>query len=95
MATADIHVSEATHDDHEDHHEHEQSFVTKYIFSQDHKVIAKQFLISGILWAVIGGMLSLVFRIQLGFPNADLYWLRPILGDWITTTGSLDPEFME
>ncbi len=92
MATADIHVSEATHDDQHDH-EHEQSFVTKYIFSQDHKTIAKQFLISGIFWALIGGMLSLAFRIQLGFPDANLEWLRPIFGEWITSTGSLDPGF--
>ncbi len=37
--------------------------------------------------------MSLVFRIQLGFPDADLFWLRPILGDWISESGSLDPEF--
>lgn len=91
MAIADIHISEATHDEHE--HEHEQSFITKYIFSQDHKTIAKQFLISGIFWALVGGMLSLAFRIQLGFPQANLEWLRPIFGEWITSTGSLDPEF--
>ena len=41
---------------HEEHHEHhEQSFIRKYIFSEDHKTIAKQFLITGIFWAVIGG----------------------------------------
>ena len=36
------------------HHHHKQSFITKYIFSQDHKVIGKQFLITGITWAMIG-----------------------------------------
>ncbi len=91
MATADIHVAEGTH--HEDHHDHEQSFVTKYIFSQDHKTIAKQFLITGIFWALMGGMMSLVFRLQLGFPEASLEWLRPFFGDWITESGKLDPEF--
>jgi len=90
MATADIHVTEHAHDD---HHEHQQSFISKYIFSEDHKTIAKQFLITGIFWALLGGLMSLVFRIQLGFPDADLFWLRPILGDWITETGALDPEF--
>ena len=34
-------------DEHHDEH-HDQSFITKYIFSEDHKVIAKQFLITGI-----------------------------------------------
>jgi len=91
MATADIHVSE--HIGHDDQHEHQQSFVTKYIFSQDHKTIAKQFLITGIFWALMGGMMSFVFRIQLGFPNADLTWLKPIFGGWIMESGALDPEF--
>jgi cytochrome c oxidase subunit 1 len=78
----------------EDHvHEHHGNFITNYIFSTDHKIIAKQYLISGIFWALIGGGLSLIFRLQLGFPEAQLEWLRPLLGKWITTTGKLDPEF--
>lgn len=57
----------------EDHHDdHEQSFISKYIFTTDHKTIAKQFLITGILWAVIGAAMSVVFRLQLGFPDANL-----------------------
>ena len=91
MATADIHVSEAT--GHDDHHEHHETFITKYIFSQDHKTIAKQFLITGIFWAIIGGLFSSIFRIQLGMPEASLEWLRPFLGGWITEAGKLDPEF--
>ena len=91
METADLHVAEEHLE--EAHEHHEQSFVSKYIFSQDHKTIAKQFLITGILWAVIGGLLSLVFRLQLGFPNISMEWLRPILGGWITDTGQLDTQF--
>ena len=75
------------------HGHHKESFITKYIFSQDHKVIAKQFLISGIFWAFIGGVLSSIFRLQLGYPDMSLEWLRPILGGWITDSGKLDPEF--
>ena len=56
-------------------------------------MIAKQFLITGILWAVIGGVLSVIFRLQLGFPEAQLEWIRPLLGDWITPEGKIDPEF--
>ena len=86
----DEHIDHAV----EDHaHEHHDNFITKYIFSTDHKTIAKQYLISGIIWALIGGFLSLVFRLQLGFPDAQLEWLRPLMGKWITTTGKLDPEF--
>ncbi|MBD0400941.1 cbb3-type cytochrome c oxidase subunit I [Flammeovirga sp. EKP202] len=78
-----------SHDD----HEHHGNFITNYVFSFDHKVIAKQYLISGIFWAIIGGGLSLLFRIQLGFPEANLEWLRPILGDWITESGKMDTTF--
>ena len=40
----------------EEHHEehHDQSFITKYIFSEDHKVIAKQFLITEMGLVVFG-----------------------------------------
>ncbi len=68
---------------HEEHEHHELSFIRKYIFSEDHKTIAKQYLISGIIWAVIGGLMSVVFRLQLGFPNLDMAWLKPVLGQWI------------
>ena len=76
-----------------EHGHHKESFITKYIFSQDHKTIAKQFLITGIFWAFVGGILSSIFRLQLGYPDMSLEWLRPFLGGWITDTGKLDPEF--
>ena len=51
-------------------HEHpKQTFITKYIFSQDHKMISRQFLITGIIWAFIGGLflgsISLTIRVSL------------------------------
>lgn len=79
------------HDAHHEHH-HKETFITKYIFSQDHKTICKQFLITGIIWAVVGGFLSVLFRIQLGFPNADITWMKPLLGKWIVD-GHIAPEF--
>ncbi|TAH25608.1 MAG: cytochrome c oxidase subunit I [Cytophagales bacterium] len=81
------------HTEHDHDHDHEElSFIQKWIFSEDHKVIAKQYLFMGILWAIFGGGMSLLFRLQLGFPNAKLDWLQPLLGDWIKE-GKLDPEF--
>lgn len=92
MSVADIHVHEdLAHGEHD--HEHHQSFVSKYIFSTDHKTIAKQFLITGIFWAIIGGGLSVIFRLQLGFPDMEMEWLRPLLGKWITESGKIDAEF--
>jgi cytochrome c oxidase subunit 1 len=69
------------HDDH-GHHEHHDTFLTKYVFSQDHKMIAKQFLITGMVWAVLGGLMSVLFRLQLGYPDASFPWLESILGKW-------------
>jgi cytochrome c oxidase subunit I len=82
------------HDHHDDEDEHpEINFIKKYIFTTDHKMIAKQFLVSGILMAVIGLLLSMLFRIQLAWPEENLSFLRPLLGKWISDSGQLDPEF--
>jgi len=93
MAVANVsaHDAASTHDDHD--HEHHDNFITKYIFSTDHKMIAKQYLVSGIFWAFIGGFLSVLFRLQLGFPEMDMSFLKPILGGWINASGKLDPAF--
>ncbi|WP_026967832.1 cytochrome c oxidase subunit I [Algoriphagus terrigena] len=92
MATASVAHHDAAHDDHHDH-EHHDNFITKYIFTQDHKMIGKQFLVTGMFWALIGGFLSVLFRLQLGFPDLSLEFLRPLLGGWIDETGKLDPTF--
>ena len=92
MAEIAIEKSGAAHDVHHDEHHHEETFITKYVFTTDHKMIAKQFLITGILWAFVGGLFSIFFRLQLGFPDADLSFLKPILGEWIQE-GKLDQEF--
>ena len=73
--TAHVDTHGHGHDHHDDHHHH-QSFIRKYIFSEDHKTIAKQFLVTGIFWAIVGALLSVLFRIQLGYPDADLSWLK-------------------
>ena len=80
------------HDDHHGHGHHHESFISKYIFSMDHKMIAKQYLITGIIWAIIGAFFSVVFRLQLGFPDQSFPWLESIFGNW-AKGGKLDPEF--
>lgn len=75
---------------HHGHHHHE-TFLTKYIFSQDHKTIAKQFLITGMFWAVLGGLFSVIFRLQLGFPESKFPWMEDLLGAW-ARGGQLQPE---
>ena len=96
----DILIEEQGLDDHfHDHHDgdkYQSGFIGHYIFSMDHKIIARQFLITGIFWAIIGAGMSIIFRLQLGFPEADLQWIKPLLGKWIISNdgiGQLSPEF--
>jgi cytochrome c oxidase subunit I len=51
------------------HHE-AKSFWTRYVWSQDHKVIAVQYACTAIAVGVIGVVLSNLMRLQLGFPAA-------------------------
>ncbi len=74
------------------HEEHKQHFFTKYIFSQDHKMISKQYLITGIIWAIIGALFSVFFRLQLGFPDDTFPVMETFLGEW-AKGGKLSPEF--
>ncbi|HEV7914401.1 MAG TPA: cbb3-type cytochrome c oxidase subunit I, partial [Albitalea sp.] len=51
------------------HHE-PQTFITKYVWSQDHKVIAVQYASVAIVVGLIGVVLSNLMRLQIGFPGA-------------------------
>ncbi|MFT3902863.1 MAG: cbb3-type cytochrome c oxidase subunit I [Niabella sp.] len=73
-------------------HHHKETFISKYIFSQDHKMISKQFLVTGIIWAIIGGLFSVLFRLQLGFPDEHFPILETIFGKW-AEGGKIKPEF--
>ena len=46
-----------------------QTFVTKYIWSQDHKVIAIQYAVTAIAVGLVALVLSGLMRLQLGFPD--------------------------
>jgi cytochrome c oxidase subunit I len=95
-------IEKLGYDDHfHDHHEgdrYQSNFINTYVFSMDHKIIAKQFLITGMIWALIGAGMSLIFRLQLGFPEESMAWLKPLLGKWIvinaeTGMGTLSQDF--
>ena len=73
-----------------DHGHHEESFISKYIFSQDHKMISKQFLVTAIFMGVIAVMLSIFFRLQLGWPGEKFGILNAFLGDKWAPDGILD-----
>lgn len=73
------------------HHHEEQDFLFKYIFSQDHKMISKQFLITGFLMGFIGMVMSTLFRLQLGFPGESFWIIDFLLGSW-AENGVMAPD---
>src|SRR4051812_1426735 len=92
-STTAIEHEHATHHDHaHDHDEHHESFVSKYVFSMDHKMISRQFLISAIIWAVIAMTMSVIFRMQLAWPGEKFAFVNAILGDKWGKDGILDPN---
>jgi cytochrome c oxidase subunit 1 len=70
-----------------DHGHHKDTFITKYIFSIDHKMIAKQYLISGLLMGIIGVVLSLFFRMQLAWPEESFEIFKIFLGERMAPGG--------
>ena len=71
-------------------HHHKESFFTKYVFSQDHKMIAKQYLLTAIIMGVVGIALSALFRLQLGWPDEKFGILETLLGSGWAPDGVLD-----
>jgi len=82
----DSHAAEHGHAGHP-----ELTFVQKYVFSTDHKVIGIQFLITTILTLMVGGSLALAVRWQLAFPWESM----PIIGKMLFAEqgGQISPEF--
>ena len=95
MASTALHDTAVLHhDDHgHDHGHHKETFLTKYIFSQDHKMIAKQFLITGIIMAVVAMILSILFRLQLAWPDKSFPLLETFLGPKWAEGGRIKPDF--
>ncbi len=74
-------------------HEHEQSFVARYIFSQDHKVIGIQYTITSLLFLLFGFSLMALMRYQLAFPGSPIPVIGGLLGQANAPGGIMLPEF--
>jgi len=70
MAESVPHEVSAGHDDHHDHHD--PSFFEKYMFSTDHKMIAMQYMFTGMAMGLIGAFMAYAFRMQLAFPGESV-----------------------
>src|SRR5271155_5004716 len=67
-AAVEIHGAHAGH--------HELGFVRTYLFSTDHKMIAKQFLFVALFMMSIGGLMAMLMRLELGWPESQWSFLR-------------------
>jgi cytochrome c oxidase subunit 1 len=72
---------------HEHDHHDKGNFFTKYVFSLDHKMIAKQYLITGVIMGIIGVMMSLLFRMQIAWPEESFTLFKWLLGDRMAPDG--------
>src|SRR5260221_1485486 len=83
----------AAHGTHAAEHEHApKAFIWRYVFSKDHKVIGIQYYVTAMCMAWVAGLLAMLIRLQLAWP--DKTW--PGLGRILTsafTNGVMNPEF--
>ena len=85
-------IAQETHGHHDSHGHHEESFVSKYIFSQDHKMIAKQFLLTATIMGIVAMLLSILFRIQLAWPGESSDFLSFFFGETWAPGGVLKED---
>lgn len=61
-----------------DSHSERAGFIRRHVFSTDHKVIAKQYLLLSLTMALIGGFTSYLIRWQLAWPETNIPGWGPI-----------------
>ncbi|MGB2608845.1 MAG: cbb3-type cytochrome c oxidase subunit I [Isosphaeraceae bacterium] len=92
VAATHGHEADHGHGD-DDIHPAPSLFIFKYVFSHDHKIIGLQFLFSGLIFMVLGGLLAMAIRWQLAWPWKPI----PILSQALWSSPSLGyqmpPEF--
>jgi cytochrome c oxidase subunit 1 len=68
---SDTAAADATHAQHA-----ELGFIRTYIFSLDHKMIGRQFLFMGLLMIIVGGLLAMLVRWELAWPETPVPGLK-------------------
>ncbi len=74
------------------HPHREPRFLRKYVFSTDHKVIGVQFLFTGLTMLILGGLLAMLMRWQLGYPGQPLPFMEKIAPEGMPG-GIMVPEY--
>ena len=76
-------------------HRDDRPFIRRYIFSTDHKIIGIQFLLMSLLFLLLGGMLAMLMRWQLGFPGRPLPIIGSLFPEAMVQNGIVLPEFYD
>ncbi len=74
------------------HGHHHETFVSKYVFSMDHKMISRQFLITAVIMAAIAMVMSIIFRLQLAWPGEKFAFIEALMGKHWGKDGILNPN---
>jgi cytochrome c oxidase subunit 1 len=74
------------------HDELHRGFVRTYVFSTDHKVIGIQYIVTGLVMALVGAVLAVLIRLQLGWPEHHWEFLSDLLPAGMPN-GIMAPEF--
>ncbi len=75
----------------QDSRHHEETFISKYVFSLDHKVIGIQYMITSLLFLLLGFSLVLLMRWQLAYPGTPIPLIGPLLPNFMAPGGVLHP----
>jgi len=81
------------HDAHDHIHAEPTNILLKYVFSTDHKIIGIQFLFSGLIFFVLGGLLAMAVRWQLAWPWSPMPILSRAIPSWAANGYRMPPEW--
>src|SRR5947209_8646235 len=84
-------MAEATHGE-VHRHEPPKSFIRKYIFSLDHKVIGIQYILLALTAVIVGMLMSVLMRINLSWPGTHIKILATLFPTG-APGGVMSPEF--
>ena len=73
-------------------HAHSESWIRKYVFSTDHKMIATQYIFTAYFMALLGGLLAVLIRYQLGWGDQASPLLERLF-PFGAQGGIIKPEF--
>jgi cytochrome c oxidase subunit 1 len=82
-------MSSAAHTDHShaDHHDHTPGFFTRWFCSTNHKDIGTLYIIFSIIAGIIGGIFSMLMRLELQDPGLQYVADGQMWNVWITAHG--------